>query len=78
MLPIEIPDPSKSLPSSIWSIGLDSYAFSSHVIGLVRTLGGKCIMKIVDGLPSLVKAIDLVEAEYVDIATMEGNLLRIL
>lgn len=60
--------------------GLDSYGFWSHVIGLVRTLGGKCIMKIEDGLPMIAKATELVEIEavYSLIDTMEGILLRIL
>ena len=42
-------------------------------MGLVRTPGGKCIMEIKDGLPSFVKAIDLVEAVYLDIDTMEQS-----
>ena len=67
-----------SLESSLSSQGLVSYTFSSHVIALMRTLGGKCIMKIVDALSLLVKAIDLVEAIYVDIDMMDGSLLRIL
>jgi hypothetical protein len=55
---------------SLLSIDLVSYTFLSHVIGLVRTVGGKCIMKIEDRLSSLAKAIDLVEAVYVDIGTI--------
>ena len=78
-MPLELsPSENTSSESSLTNKGLVSYTFSSHVIALVRTLGGKCIMKIVDALSSLAKAIDLVEAVYVSIDMMDGSLLRIL